>query len=492
MVNEMTEQAARVAQWAKALLLSVAMLAGLTASAAPLTVPEMPFRERTLANGLRVLSSQDSSSPTASIQVWYQVGSKDDPQGRSGFAHLFEHMMFKTTKYMQNEQLDRMTEDVGGANNAFTADDMTAYHEVVPSNHLERLLWAEAERMANLTVDEAVFKSERDVVKEEYRQRVLADPYGRLYNSIAVHSYAVHPYKRPGIGNIAELDASSISDVRNFHKTFYRPDNAVLIVTGDFEPKQLDAWVDQYFAGIKNPATPIPRVTAQEPARKQNRVVTEKAPNVPLPAVALTWLAPPVTHKDSAALRVVAALLGGGESSRLHEALVYRTQIARQAGFEADLRNDTGLLTATVIAAGGKSPAQLAKAAQQEIAKLAAQRVSDAELDKVKTQLLTAVLLERQTPLGKGMQLGLAVTSGNAKRVNTDLVDLQAVTPAEVQRVTKLYLTGARSVTVEYLQDKGAAKSAGVAIADRAFARTIEERALTRMTTNISSNGVQK
>jgi zinc protease len=173
---------------------------------------------------------------------------------------------------------------------------------------------------------------------------------------------------------------------------------------------------------------------------------------------------------------------------------VYRAQIARQANFEADLRNDTGLLAATVIAAGGKSPAQLAKAAQQEIAKLGMQRVSDAELDKVKTQLLTAVLLERQTPLGKGMQLGLAVTSGNAKRVNTDLVDLQAVTPADVQRAVKLYLTGARSVTVEYLQDKGAAKSAGASRDDRAFARTIEERALARMNVNanLGSVGVQK
>ncbi len=191
---ELTQHPPRFARWAKSLLLSTAMLAGLAASAAPLTVPDMRFRERTLPNGLRVLSSQDSSSPTASIQVWYQVGSKDDPQGRSGFAHLFEHMMFKTTKYMQNEQLDRMTEDVGGNNNAFTADDVTAYHEVVPSNHLERLLWAEAERMAHLTVDEGVFKSERDVVKEEYRQRVLADPYGLLYNSIAVE---FHPELTP-------------------------------------------------------------------------------------------------------------------------------------------------------------------------------------------------------------------------------------------------------------------------------------------------------
>jgi zinc protease len=430
-----------------------------TSSAAPLTIPELQYRERVLPNGLKVVTSHDAASPTVSIQVWYQVGSKDDPQGRSGFAHLFEHMMFKTTKYLQNEQLDRMTEDVGGSNNAFTAEDVTAYHEVVPSNHLERLLWAEAERMANLTVDDEVFKSERDVVKEEYRQRVLANPYGRLYNSIAKYSYAVHPYKRPGIGNIAELDASSIDDVKQFHKTFYRPDNAVLVVTGDFEQAQLDAWVDKYFAHLQNPKTPVPRVTLQEPARLKNTVYTEAAPSVPLPAVAVTWLAPPVTDKDSAVLRVVAALLGGGESSRLHEALVYRTQVARQASFDADLRNDTSLLIAVAIASGGKTPAELAAAVQAEIKTLGEKPVSEAELDKVKTQMLTGTLLERQTPLGKGMQLGGAVSSGNAKRVNTDLAELQAVSAADVQRAVKRYLTDAKHVTIEYVQDKAAAAS---------------------------------
>jgi zinc protease len=427
------------------------------AQAASLEVPALQYRERTLANGLRVVSSQDSSSPTVSIQVWYQVGSKDDPQGRSGFAHLFEHMMFKTTKYMQNEQLDRMTEDVGGSNNAFTADDVTAYHEVVPSNHLERLLWAEAERMSNLTVDEEVFKSERDVVKEEYRQRILANPYGRLFYSIAKYSYAVHPYKRPGIGNIDELNAASIDDVKRFHKTFYRPDNAVLIVTGDFEQRQLDSWVDQYFAHLQNPSVAIPRVTVQEPVRSKDQVFTETAPSVPLPAVAITWLAPPIVHNDTAVLRVVAALLGGGESSRLHEALVYRSQIARQASFEADLRNDTGLLTAVVIASGGKTPTELAKATLAEIALLSDKAVSEAELEKVKTQLLTAALLERQTPMGKGMQLGTAISSGSTKRVNTDLTDLQKVTAADVQRAVKQYLLSAKSVTVQYLQDKTAA-----------------------------------
>ncbi len=209
--------------------------------AAELAIPPIRYQQRTLPNGLQVLSAEDHASPNVAVQMWYHVGSKDDPQGRSGFAHLFEHLMFKSTRHMHAEQFDRLTEDVGGANNASTGDDVTNYFEIVPSNHLRTLLWAEAERLSNLNVDEKNFKSERAVVEEEYRQSVLANPYGKLFNAIDPHSYTVHPYKRPTIGSIPDLEAASLQNVIAFHNTFYRPDNATLIVTGDFDPQQLDA-----------------------------------------------------------------------------------------------------------------------------------------------------------------------------------------------------------------------------------------------------------
>ncbi|CAM5495281.1 hypothetical protein RLIN73S_00370 [Rhodanobacter lindaniclasticus] len=186
--------------------------------------------------------------------------------------------MFKSTRHMHAEQFDRLTEDVGGANNASTGDDVTNYFEIVPSNHLQTLLWAEAERLSNLNVDEKNFKSERAVVEEEYRQSVLANPYGKLFNAIDPHSYTAHPYQRPTIGSIEDLEAASLQNVIDFHHTFYRPDNATLIVAGDFDPKQLAAWVDQYFGWIPKPATPIPQVTAKEPVRKQDKryTVTER------------------------------------------------------------------------------------------------------------------------------------------------------------------------------------------------------------------------
>ena len=218
-----------------------------TKPAAAIVVPPFQYQERTLPNGLKLVTSVDHSTPLVNIQIFYGVGSKDDPVGRSGFAHLFEHMMFKATKDMPAEYMDRLTEDVGGMNNAFTQDDTTAFYEVIPAADLQRLIWAESERMSSLVVDKDNFNSERQVVEEELRQRVLASPYGRLfYNDLAADSFAVHPYHRSPIGSIADLDAATLSDVKNFHDTYYRPDNATLVVVGNFDQAQLDRWVDQF------------------------------------------------------------------------------------------------------------------------------------------------------------------------------------------------------------------------------------------------------
>jgi zinc protease len=420
--------------------------------AAGLDVPPVQYRERTLPNGLQILSIEDHASPNVAVQVWYHVGSKDDPQGRSGFAHLFEHLMFKNTRHMQAEQMDRLTEDVGGANNASTGDDVTNYFEVVPSNYLETLLWAEAERLSNLSVDDGNFKSERAVVQEEYRQSVLANPYGKLFNSIDPHSYVVHPYKRPTIGSIEELDAASLQDVIAFHKTFYRPDNATLIVAGDFDPKQLDAWADAYFGGIAKPDAAIPQVTAVEPARTEDKRYTETSETAPLPALAITWLIPPARDPDYIPLQVAGALLSQGDSSRLYQSLVYQHQVAQEAGADADGRVGPGLFTAYAVLASDHTPAEAEQLLRAEIEKLATQPIASEELDKVRTQLLTSELKQRQTAQGIAFAIGEAtLTEGDPARVNSDLAALQAVTAADVQRVLRKYVTGAHSVTIDYL-----------------------------------------
>src|SRR3984893_9587210 len=350
-----------------------------------ISVPPLPFKHATLANGLQVYTVEDHKSPTVAVQVWYHVGSKDDPNGRSGFAHLFEHMMFKGNDHLTPDAFDDLTENIGGENNAFTADDVTVYHEVVPSNYLDPIFWAEAERMSALALNEQNFTSERDVVKEEYRQRIHANPYGEFYLDIERKSFTVHPYKRPGIGSIAELDASKLPEVRAFHSTFYRPDNATLIVVGDFKQEELDGWITKYFTLIPKPAEKIPRVTVKEPVRtadKRGRIYSSKAP---LPAIAISYLAPSIRSPDAPALLLAEEIFSGGDSSRLYESMVYREQVAQNVSCDADLRE---------VLASGKAIAEAEKSLRAQVDEVLKNGVTQAELAKAKNRFVTRKLLE--------------------------------------------------------------------------------------------------
>jgi zinc protease len=439
---------ALIAAWASLSILA-APLAG---HAAETAIPKVDYRLRVLPNGLKVYSIRDPATANVAVQMWYEVGSKNDPPGRSGFAHLFEHLMFKGTRDMPPEFFDRLTEDVGGANNASTNDDYTNYFETAPANHLERLLWAEAERLGGLVVDEANFKSERAVVEEELRQRVLADPYGRLYSlDIPEASYVIHPYHRPGIGSIADLDASTLADVRAFHAVYYRPDNTNLIVVGNFDPAQLDRWVDRYFGPIPRPATPIPRVTAVEPPRTGARHIDAYAPDVPLPAVVLTFAAPDAASADATALQVLDGILSTGKSSRLYQSLVYRQQLAATVMSDPELRRQPGLFAVGAVMAGGKTPDQGEAALLAELKRLRDEPVSQSELDAARNQLIADTLRNRETVEGRGFELGGSIVlEGDAAKVNSDIADLRAVTPADLQRAAQRYLVKNLRVTIRY------------------------------------------
>ena len=434
---------------------SLVVAAAVSSAGAQVTMPQITFRDRTLSNGLRVLSVVDKSSPTVAINVWYHVGSKDDPDQRSGFAHLFEHIMFKSTRNMKSEMMDRLTEDVGGVNNAFTSDDVTVYWEVVPSHYLETLLWAEAERLSGLNVDEGNFKSERDVVKEEYNQGVLAPPYGKFFYAMQQRSFAAHPYKRPTIGSKEDLDAATVENVQKFHATYYRPDNATLVVVGDFDPRQFDGWVDKYFGSLKKPNLPLPRVQVKEPDRTSEKRFTERGPqSLELPGVGITYLVPAEKSEDAAALTMADVVLSQGRSSRLYQNLVYQQQLAANVNSNADLKEDVGLFQLTAIVAIGKKPEDAEASLLAEVKKLQDTLVSAAELEKAKNQIITGQLRQRETNNGKAQSLGqAAVLLGDPKRVNTELDRLQAVTAADIQRVAKKYFTAANRFVFYYLPE---------------------------------------
>ncbi|QNM81933.1 insulinase family protein [Sphingomonas sabuli] len=454
--------AALLAGQALLLPLPAAAQAPATAQTSAPAVPPIAFTSRTLANGLRVYSIPDQSSPNVSVEVWYDVGSKNDPKGRSGFAHLFEHLMFKASRNLVPEQFDRLTEDVGGFNNASTNDDYTNYFEVVPANHLQRLLWAEAERMGSLVVEPGFFKSERDVVKEEFRSRVLAQPYGKLfYLYLPQVSFSVHPYARPGIGSIEDLDAATIDDVRAFHATYYRPDNAVLVVAGRFDQAQLDRWVDQYFGPIARPSTPLPPVRVVEPARTA-KTYTVYEPNTPLPAVLLSYPGPRAADRDSAVMEVLSAILSSGKSSRLYQSLIYRDRIATSADVFNGESQDPGLLAAYAILASGKTAVEGEAALRREIARLRDEPVSDAELQEAKNELLTAALKERETVDGKSTAIAEAViVSGDARAADRRVALIAQTSKADVQRVARKYLTDSQSAAVRYLPQGDGAKGGG-------------------------------
>src|ERR1051326_1070964 len=453
--------------------LRITLLLLFLATAASAAIAPIAYRHRTLANGLEVYSIEDHATPTVSIEVAYRVGSKDDPPHRSGFAHLFEHLMFKSTAHMKAEMMDRLTEDVGGENNASTGDDMTIYYETIPSNYLRTLLWAEGDRMSSLNVDEANFKSEREVVKEEFRTGVLGPPYGLFYYSIDKDSYAKHPYKRPTIGSIEDLDAATLADVQAFHRTFYRPDNAVLVVAGDLDSKQFDAWVDEYLGSIKKPSTPIPRVTAAEPPRAAEKRFNEHGPNVPLPAIAITGLIPPASSADAEPLTLLEAILGEGESSRLYQSLIYRQQLVQDVSANADLRENTGIFAVIATLASGKKVDAVEKALRAEVKKVMDEKVTAAELEKAKNFVVTETLRRRrETNLGKASAIRDAVIyQHDASYANRGLDRLEAVTAADVQRVAKKYL-GAKDVVITYTSGAPASSPAGHAASRRGRAGT--------------------
>lgn len=422
-----------------------------------ITPPPLQFSHRELANGLDVYAMPDPAAGTVTVQLWYDVGGKDDPEGRSGFAHLFEHILSRKTVNIPYGGISTMVEDAGGTRNASTGQDFTNYYETVPPQYLETMLWTHAERMARPVVDEAVFNAERDIVKEELRQRVYAPPYGRLQRFvIGDNAFDESVYRRSVIGSIEELDSARIEDARAFHEAYYRPATATLIVSGAFDPAQLDRWVDHYFGDIRNPDRPVPQF--ERPAatpRTEPRRVVAYAPNVPLPAVAAIWPGVAAGHPDNAALDVMQAILSRGQSSRLYQALVYDRQLAASASLGVGSNEEAGTLTATVIVAQGQDPDAAEAALDAELARMRDTLVTEAELAEAKIEIVSANLRQRETASGRAFMVGQGLVSeGNPRAADDALAAVQAVTAADVQRVARHYLDDRARVSIRYLDER--------------------------------------
>jgi zinc protease len=419
----------------------VALLALDPLARAAVRPPKLDYQMSTLPNGLKVVLLEDHSTPIVHAELWFHVGSKNERKGRTGFAHLFEHMMFKGSKNVEPEGHPSWISSVGGQSNASTNEDATIFWETVPAQYLPLVLWLEADRMATLRIDEKVFKTEREVVKEERRMRVENQPYGRLNELIYGQAFMVHPYKHPTIGSMADLEAASIEDVRDFFRTYYVPENATLVLVGDFDPKEALGYVNQYLGRIPKAERPVPRDIPEEPPQtKERRVVLEE--NVPLPAVVVAHHITFDGHPDSYPLHIAAKVLSDGQSSRIYRKLVYEKQLALAAFGQGNLIEDPNLFYAVAIVQRGRTPEETTAALIAELDRLKAEPISAAELQQAKNQFARDYILMRESNKDKASILAHAVViHDDIKTADGEFDIFMNMTAAEVQRVAQKYFT---------------------------------------------------
>jgi zinc protease len=403
--------------------------------------PKLEYKVTTLPNGLTLVTEEDHSTPIVHVQIWYHVGSRNERPGRTGFAHLFEHLMFKGSKNVEPEGHTSMIASVGGQSNAYTQDDVTVFWETLPSQYLPLALWLEADRMATLRIDKETFTSEREVVKEERRMRVDNQPYGRLSEIIFDQAFTVHPYKHSTIGSMTDLESASIDDVRNFYNTYYVPENATVALVGDFETAQAEQLVTQYLGRVPKAEHPVPRDIPKEPPTTHEKRVTLQEP-WPLPAVVVAYHITYDGHPDSYPLHIASKVLSDGQSSRIYKKLVYDTGIALAASGEANIIEDPNLFYAVAFLQPGHRPEEAVDALITEFDRLKAEPISEHELERAKNQFARDYILGRESNKDKALQLAHALVIHHDIRTADGEFDIfQTLTTADIQRVARTYFT---------------------------------------------------
>lgn len=402
--------------------------------------PKFDYTMTTLPNGLQVVFLEDHSTPIVHLSVWYHVGSKNEKAGRTGFAHLFEHLMFKGSKNVRADQHPSWITSIGGQANASTDEDATIFWQTVPAQYLPLVLWLEADRLGSLEVSEAKFLSERDVVKEERRMRVDNVPYGGLSEVIFDKAFTTHPYKHQTIGHMKDLEAATVDDVRGFYETFYVPNNATLTLVGDFDSKQALTLVQQYFGRIPR-GKDVPRDIPKEPKPTAERRFAVTQP-WPLPAVVVGY---PITYDgdpDAYPLHILAKVLSDGQSSRIYRSMVYDKQLALAAFGEAKLIEHPSLMYAVAIVAPGKTNEEVLKELTAQVDAMKTTPITAEELSRAKRQFARDYILGRETIQQKALHLAHAVVIHDDVKTADGEFDLfQNVTIEDVQRVARTYFT---------------------------------------------------
>ncbi|MEM6316984.1 MAG: pitrilysin family protein [Bacteroidota bacterium] len=412
---------------------------------------KIDFVEYDLDNGLHVILHQDNSTPIVAVSIMYHVGSKNEKPDRTGFAHFFEHLLFEGSENIDRGQFDKYINGAGGRNNAYTSQDKTFYYELLPSNQLELGLWMESERLLHAKVDQKGIETQREVVKEEKRQRYENQPYATFYPESMARAYTEHPYQWTPIGSMEHLNAAQEEDYKQFYKDFYVPNNAVLSIAGDLDIETTKKMVDKYFSTIPKGTKPIYRPDIVD-GPIDGEIRDTVFDNIQLPAVIQTYRAPAQGTDDHYAVSMLAQLLSKGQSSRLYRALVDEKQKAVQAGSFPVQGEDPGVNIVYSIANMGVDGEELVNAIDAEIAKVQNELISDKEFQKLKNQIENDFISSNATVYGIAESLAdYHIFYGDANLINTEIDRYLAVTKEDIRRVAKQYFKPDSRVNLIYL-----------------------------------------
>ena len=412
---------------------------------------KISFEQYTLDNGLHVILHQDKTTPIVAISVMYHVGSKNENPERTGFAHFFEHLMFEGSANIDRGEFDKYVQNAGGTLNANTTFDRTYYFEVLPSNQLALGLWLESERMLHARVDEKGIETQREVVKEERRQRIDNQPYGSILEETFKRSYSVHPYKWPVIGSMAHLEAAEEQDYKQFYADFYVPNNAVLSIAGDIDIAEAKAYIQQYFGGIPKSANAVFRPRVVEPPLP-GEIRDTIFDNIQLPAVIQAYRIPAQGTKDYYAVDMVSKILSSGESSRLYKSLVDEQQKALFVGNFPLALEDPGVSLSFGITNMGVDVYELEMAIDAEVSKVQNELISEKEFEKLRNQIEAEYVTSNSRVTGIAESLATYhMFFGDANLINNEIDRYLAVTRDDIQAAAKKYLVKNNRVTLHYL-----------------------------------------
>jgi zinc protease len=415
----------------------------------PVADPAKQVEQWTLPNQLHVIFVPDHKAPVVAVQVFYHAGGKDEPADKRGIAHMFEHMMFKGSRRVRPEFHSRFINEVGGNDNAFTEDDVTAYHNTVPPSALEFTIQLEAERMRNLELTQKTIDSERQVVIEELRMRLENSPVAKAIDKMLHMAYTTHPYRQEAIGEKKMLESVTVADCKKFYEAYYQPNNATVIVAGDTDVATVRSLVDKYFGPLKaGPTPPRPADALKEPEQKEQRVQSLSL-QVQLPFVIGAYHIPAGDSADLFAFGVLEHILSGGESSRMFQRLVRKDKLAVAAGGQLMQHEDPGLFLIFAAFLPGGDTAKIRAALEDEIKKIVDQPVTARELLKAKNQLASNAIQEREKVEDLATRMGLdSVISKDPMRAFSAAQKYDAVTISDVQRVARKYLVSTNESVV--------------------------------------------